>query len=853
MAENDPNGWAKSPGFNTWGHVGVAKDNRFYQLLDEAKEKTDAIFEVVNLTFDLVNSALDFIASLLIDFSNPLKIIIEEIIALLESFISDLRNFGWYLTYDRKSLKDKKAEELLGGYPAFESRMIEKLLSFDDPTRPNFSPETKVFAMTFFAGADASGLGAIISHMKKLLKLLLSFKGESDKSEAPINLQVGYYNSTVGEIEIPNTFKPDGIRVKWNLPAPPSTNKVLPKSFIMPDYFLFSVATRKTNEKIAYINRVARPPHDLVGIDLFGSEMSTVQEFASETDARLWPLLKTDDDFTKLDESEEFGTLDEVPVGTGTKGAFVLKGNDDTLYLNKFGEQKISDVYRCFVFGGGGGGLIGDNDFSFDIPLENLKINGKLESDYYITMYSLTMETEEYESISKKKKDLPGLEGINSIRVGTHELIESGEFISLKPDGGSPFSWLEMNKGELSKPSATVVIKSPSEIRDKYLNAVKFYWIAHLLAQPYIDYHRDKLGFENPVGKEAELIKAFGEDSIYKNLYTSNQTAKQFARGIQEWLRKIMLKFKSDMPSDATLNSLKNSLDKINEFPINLEEIVKNTANGDFDSSVGGFGFNVGEFNVGGFNVGGFGFDIGEFNVGALYPSVKVMNPVSRAFLENTSIQRDALTGMITSPEYDAGTSQMFNNNIFHDAWTGSKQPWIFDSSGFIGHLFLHKDFKETFRLARRVVTLSPPITKETGQWLNQRPFRDSDLSSLTNFIDTIKKYMEGFLKGLEGIVAQILKFIHMLKTRIAQVQAIIARIKALIDLILSFRFPAGMYGTFHLADGTAGLVTALQQSQDKPDIGADGYGIGLMAVAGGVPTILIDFLIALMGGEGEE
>ena len=151
------------------------------------------------------------------------------------------------------------------------------------------------------------------------------------------------------------------------------------------------------------------------------------------------------------------------------------------------------------------------------------------------------------------------------------------------------------------------------------------------------------------------------------------------------------------------------------------------------------------------------------------------------------------------------------------------------------------------------MVTLSPPVANETGNWLTQRPFRDADLSALTDFIDTVKKYMEGFLKGLEGIVAQILKFIHMLKTRIAQVQAIIAKIKALIDLILSFRFPAGLYGTFHLADGTAGLISALQQSVDKPDIGSGGYGTGAMVVAGGVPTILIDFFIALMGGEGEE
>lgn len=279
-----------------------------------------------------------------------------------------------------------------------------------------------------------------------------------------------------------------------------------------------------------------------------------------------------------------------------------------------------------------------------------------------------------------------------------------------------------------------------------------------------------------------------------------------------------MLKFKSDMPSDATLNSLKNSLDKINEFPLDLEQMVKTTANG------------------------GFGLS-------ALHPSFG-------ALLSQSQIQSNyeaLITDQLRSTNYDSTTLTSFNNRVVHDAWTGSKQPWIFDSSGFIGHLFLHKDFKETFRLARKVVTLSPPTTTETGHWLNQRPFRDSDLSALTDFIDTVKKYMEGFLKGLEGIVAQILKFIHMLKTRIAQVQAIIAKIKALIDLILSFRFPAGLYGTFHLADGTAGLISALQQSEDKPDIGSSGYGTGLMAVAGGAPTILIDFLIALMGGEGEE
>lgn len=802
MAENDPNGWAKSPGFNTWGHVGIAKDNDFYKLLDETKEKTDAVFEVVNLVFDLVNSALDFIASLLIDFTNPLKPIIEEIIALLESFIQDLRNFGWYLTYDKEGFKNP-TEKLLGGYPAFESRMIEKLLNLNDPTRPNFSPESKVFAMTFFAGADASKLGAIISYIKKLLKLFLSFKGDSDKAEAPINVEVGYYNDVVGSIEIPNVYKPDGIRVKWNLPAPPSTNKVFPKTFILPDYFLFSVATRKTNEKIAYIRRVQRPPTEALLISLFGAEKSVVQDLVGGiTDPRLWPLLKTDAEFTKLDEDKIYIPL-KLEDGIGNTGSFILKG-DDSIYSTILEDgKKISDVYRCFIYGGGGGGLVGDNDFSFDIPLENLKIDDKLESEYYISMYSLTIDSDDYSSIKKTTTELPGL-----LRLGTQDQLKEGGFLTTGRVGESSFT-LAMPKGELSKPSTTVVVKSPSDLREKYLKAVKFYWIAHLLAQPYSKYHIDRLGFEQPVGKEETLIEAFGEKSVYNNLYNSSQTTQEFARGIQEWLRKIMLKFKLGMPSDATLNSLKDSLEKINKFPIDLEEMVKVTAEGTRSVVLP----SISEGNTGSFQV----------------------------------------TDEMRSANYDFATLTMFNNNIVHDAWPESKQPCIFDEGTFIGHLFLHKEFKETFRLARKVVTLSPSIEDKEGSWLNQRPFKDSDLSALTNVLDLVKKYMEGFLKGLAGIVAQILKFIHMLKTRIAQVQAIIAKIKAFIDLILSFRFPAGLYGTFHLADGTAGLISALQQSEDKPDIGSGGYGTGLMVVAGGVPTILIDFLIALMGGEGEE
>ena len=80
--------------------------------------------------------------------------------------------------------------------------------------------------------------------------------------------------------------------------------------------------------------------------------------------------------------------------------------------------------------------------------------------------------------------------------------------------------------------------------------------------------------------------------------------------------------------------------------------------------------------------------------------------------------------------------------------------------------------------------------------------------------------------------------------------KAIILKLKAVIDAILNFRLPAGLYATYHITNGTGGLVSAVTNSQNKPPIGDTGYGAGMMAVAGGLPSILVELFIALIGGE---
>lgn len=811
MADNDPNNWDKLPALNKWGHVGPAADNDFYKFLDKTKKSSDAFFETLSLVFDLVNAALDFIASLLIDFSNPLKLIIEEIVATLEAFINDLRNLGLYMTFDEYELK-LPSERLLGGYPAFEQRLIKKLLDQSDPTRPSFSPETKVFAMTFFAGADISKVAQIISYIKKLIKFFTP--GKDEPASPPINLEGAFYNDLVGEIELPNTYKPDGIRVKWKLPPPASTLPAFPKSFILPDYFIFSVSTRNAPDVVAYINNVKRTPTEDKSKGDTKSEVVSLPT-SHLTDPRLWPLLDESTGLTKLDESKTFKPLDETPDGIGSKGSWVIRGSDE-VYLNKIDDQKISDAYRCFIYGSGGDSVIGDDDFSFDIPLENLKIGGQLEDEYNITMYSLTMDKDDFKNLNLDYKKLPGL-----LRLGTHYEVKSGDLIKIKDSGGGKLTLAP--QGEITLPSQTISVATPSDLKSKYIKAVRFFFLAYFLGRLDSQAQRKLVGITFTPEDEKFIAKYVKADDGIKGLVKFSGNKESFAQEVLEWVDDIMINFRHKIPKESILVNFLTDLNKIDNFKYDLYEILQSMAEGD-----------------------------GE----GIFPNQKTLKSKENIVPTKVVVSPAEIDSTYNKDVVNVPANVNVQANIFfNEKVSGTNRPLLYYKEGdlkFIGEFVYLKDFMTMFNLAKPLMILSDKGDGE-GKWTALRPMRDTDLSALLSVIETIKKYMEGILKGLEGIVAQILKYIHLLKTRIAQLQEVIAKIKGLIDLILSLRFPAGLYGTFHLADGTGGLVNALMQTEDKPDIGEAGFGTGMMVVAGGVPSIIIDLMIALMGGEGGE
>jgi hypothetical protein len=836
MAEFDPRDALRAPNFNQWGFAGIPKDNDFYDLLDETKAKTDAFFETVNLIFDIVNTFLDFIASLLIDFSNPLKIIIEEIIAILEAFVQDLRNLGMYITWDKFEGKDLSVD-FLGGYPAFEQRMVKKLLSIEDRSRPNFTSKTKVFAITFFAGADASGIKKVIGAIQSLIALFTP--GQSDeKPKAPINVEASFYKQFIGDIELPSTYTPDGVRIKWKLPPPSSTLPAFPLSYVLPDYFLFSVATRKPNEEIGFLTTVSRSAGD-PSIKSKGSNKTSLVPLSS-TDARLWPLLKTTENapyinYKKLREDIDIEPLDKTPNGVGLLDRLWVLYNEDNVYLNNIEGQKISEVYRTFIYEVGGlvsNPFIGDEDFSFDIPLESLKIDGLLEDEYYITVYSMDAKDKNLGRIDTK--DIPGV--LNNLSGRLHAEILLSEHLVDAHNGNYPSAKIKTapNITTLSLPSQIATVKTPTDLRSKYIFAVRFFFLTYALGN-LNNKGAKELEIQAFTPEELKFIKRFTKsDDGIDALQEVSRTKQEFAQEVLEWVDDIMINFKHLIPSDVVLSSNIRVLNEISNFKYDLYQIISDAAVG----GTGGIYPNSFSWRTSSDKPSNFGFS----------STINLDNPNEVANYSTTIVPEEA--GII----FEADENIVKYGDYLTEEVTRQNNPVLWYPDGdlkYFGNLFYLKDFKENFDKARPLIMLSNQ-SDEVGEWVNVKPFRDTDLSALLDFIDTVKKTLEGFIKGFEGIVAQILKFIHMLKTRIAQLQAVIAKIKAFIDLVLSFRFPVGLYGCLHLTDGTQGLVNSLTQSEFKPDIGTDGYGAGSMIVAGGVPSILIDFFTAILGG-GEE
>jgi hypothetical protein len=185
-------------------------------LLESVRE----VLETLVVYLEVLKTMLETVKSFLIDFGNPIKAIVEALIALILTLFESLRRTGIYALYDLPDMRrDPRLENCRGGYQAFVNRFKGSLLDSRDPNRPQpIAGATKSGFVLLVV--DAEGIVGLI----RMITLLMKFFGKeflSPQYPAPANFKVLPVGTTGDPIiALAKLFqeKPTSVVVEWALP-----------------------------------------------------------------------------------------------------------------------------------------------------------------------------------------------------------------------------------------------------------------------------------------------------------------------------------------------------------------------------------------------------------------------------------------------------------------------------------------------------------------------------------------------------------------------------------------------------------------------------------------------------------
>lgn len=206
----------------SWNTAGIGLPADVKSALDTLSH----VLDIVSTAARVAKGAVDIARALSGSAQDPVAQLAQALRDEIEGLLSDLRKAGAYLSGDWL-LAQYPYKKLLGGYGAYERRMVARLSDRTDPTRPDLSSQSSVAAVFFYA----AGTPLSIDKPLALLGWLTGLVGVGSKGggQYPAPSQVRAVPSDPGGVAAP-----DAIRVSWHLP---------PGTGLPPGGFFVSVST----------------------------------------------------------------------------------------------------------------------------------------------------------------------------------------------------------------------------------------------------------------------------------------------------------------------------------------------------------------------------------------------------------------------------------------------------------------------------------------------------------------------------------------------------------------------------------------------------------------------------------
>lgn len=800
----------------------IVKTPSIPDIFENVRPIVDNVFATLNILLTFLNNVLEFVKAFIIDFSNPLLLLLKEIIALIKNLLSDLLNLGIYLTTDLDLVPrvfDEGYKVFAGGYSAFEQRMVNKFTNTADTTRPIVSKESAVVGIFQFAGASADSIFIIIKAFIELRKLFTGIVEDTGLPQA-VNLKT----TLVTKFGIPfNNSKlktPEGLKITWEL-APPSNSQdsFFPSFVIPPDAFLINVSTMPV--QVGVLGRT-KSTQTTTEIELKAEISSTLYKPQSlnttSFDLKANPTLIQD---SRLKTYAGQDTLDKVITGGDpSQYYYFFKGDKVLLTPSLIEKTNKSFYYQPYS----AGAFLTGNSYSLTIPYNDLPKKITYTSSLYADNISLVDKITESPAedltieVLSLNKDLGLSDGdiVENTQIYKWGSIINNGLVTEVAGVNSSFTTTRLPKFDRAdyisalREALAIYILGDYINEKNYLNGQE----AGVSSADWKDAHLYKVQkfyfFNLPTQVKSNLMAYANRPANATSLVSFNQDANDFRSDVLAIIQNIINRL--PFPNTAQLEALEDTIAYLNQKRIK----VNNTKLSFYDFLI---------------KEGVYGLHSNIDHIGSFGDSSKdVLSDI---------IDQDRIK-YVKRSEVVFPTSYTIENLGVSEA---KQITTIKDITLFYDLINL-----DLVNNARLMISSMPQKTlSEIGAWYSTKFFIDG-FPDFTAYLNEIIAFVETLALGLEGLIKAIMDFIEVLQKRIQEIQRIIAKLKSFIDAILNFNLDLGatIGMLFVVSQGTDGLLADFLSATKKPQ--ASTLGVGQCVVIPAPPQIVIDLFSAIFG-----
>lgn len=822
-----------------------------------------SVLDLINIALDLGLTILQVVRTFTTTTLNPVKALLDELTSLCRGALLDLRKLGLYAHLGDYQIlsRGSSLSALKGGYAQYQRRMVTRLTDKRDLRRPDFTPDTSVLALFLYTGVDVSFVNGLLDTTKfqslrrtgsafgRLLGMT-GIVGRNTSLPTPVGLQVSYpFNPTRSSASSPalqlalassQMLGRDTAIVSWNIAPAPGSPDTDPSPAIPPGGFLVEVSCYP---KGFYAGWLAPNPSSTGGASGSGSTeghqayaTGTYQEGDTGHPLQIFGGLDTISLSESISWDNSFNGSTIVPGATPlfffrdpnipetlhnpfpktSTGAYV---NQRTFFVPK------SKINLQALVGG---------TFTLELAKQDLPLYGPLKSDGTIDLDNLTEPTEVYVRVVAVT-DVVTSENYKEVKWNPlPRRSPTDEQVQLS----SPFGF--ETKGV---PSDIVKVTFPSRETDTFTLALQTALAIALLSRSdLVPPDAVTNGATAPTPEE----QALSTDLIYLPTGLENAIRDLVPVVIPNPQRYFQARGSSPDSFTRDLYSKIVSLaDQITASQGNIPQQVLAARLDRFNRLIN-WRWNDSTIQGAAGNSSIAQTVLESINISQVDPHTTVLarNVYSLpGYWENQ--------GSSTTLDLLFQARDDFRESSFGEVGFDSS-PMVYDRNRRRTWYARHLIPTEIYNLASEVLALTSARTQATGGWVAWRPFMGvSPLAANGRILQTVEGFLQASSAGVASAENAILNTISFLEQRVKEVQELIKKLDAYLELPTQVSIP-DLVALPILANGTDGVTQAFLGAENKPTDGPGAYAGGLVLMGGGLPSILTDLILMILSQSQE-